>query len=271
MQRLLTLFFPAALIVLAAALGLRLGTQPPPAPSSGSADFEQRLEQLGLTEDQLEDTLVEGVQAFIARQQQAQVDAERTRRQEAAAALPPVDASTEPVRGPQTAEYSLIEYSDYECPYCKRFHATALEFFDRTDNLNWVYRHFPLESHEPQATRVAIVGECVADHLTPDAFWNFNDTYFAATRAGGRGMPGRTAGDLAQQVGLTGAQVDACLDDATLRQRVRDEFNEGRRAGVTGTPGIFIRHNPTGQALRIPGAVPLPDLEQRFASFRESL
>lgn len=271
MQRVLTLLLPAVFIVLAAALGLRLGTNPPAAPTPDKADFERRLEQLGLTEDQLEDTLVEGVEAFIARQQQAQMDAERTRRQEAAAALPAVDADNEPVRGPLAAEYSLIEYSDYECPYCKRFHATALEFFERTDNLNWVYRHFPLESHEPQATRVAIVGECVADNLNADAFWNFNDTYFAATRAGGRGMPGRTAADLAQQVGLTGAQVEACLDDATLRQRVRDEFNEGQRAGVTGTPGIFIRHNPSGQALRIPGAVPLRDLEQRFASFRESL
>ncbi len=254
-----------ALALIAIVAGVQVGNNPPSAPQASS--FEARLEQLGLTEDQLEDTLVRGVEAFIERQEQARQQALRDRQEAAAGTLPAVSSQRDFVRGPLDARFSLIEYSDYECPFCKRFHATALDFFEQQPDLNWAYRHFPLSSHEPQATRAAIIAECTGDALGAGAFWAFNDQYFAATRSGGRGMAGETARGLAERLGVPASALDACQQTPELAERVQESFAEGRSAGVTGTPGIFIRDNETGRVLRVPGAVPLPELQQRFDEF----
>lgn len=254
-----------ALALVAIIAGFQVGSNPPSAPNASG--FETRLEQLGLTEDQLEDTLVRGVEAFIERQEQARQQAQQDRQEAASGSLPAATSERDFVRGPLDARFSLIEYSDYECPFCKRFHATALDFFGQQPDLNWAYRHFPLSSHEPQATRAAVVAECTGDVLGAEGFWAFNDRYFAATRSGGRGMAGETARGLAESLGVPATALATCLENPELAQRVRNSFNDGRSAGVTGTPGIFIRDNDTGRVLRVPGAVPLPELQQRFEAF----
>lgn len=265
MNRLPILAALGALALVAVIAGFQVGNNPPSAPQAQG--FEARLVQLGLTEDQLEDTLVRGVEAFIARQEQAREQALRDRQEAAASSVPAVSGERDFVRGPLDARFSLIEYSDYECPFCKRFHATARDFFEQQPNLNWAYRHFPLSSHEPQATRAAIIAECTGDALGAEAYWAFNDQYFAATRSGGRGMAGETARGLAERIGVPAATLDACQETPELAERVRESFAEGRSAGVTGTPGIFIRDNETNRVLRVPGAVPLPELQQRFEAF----
>ena len=82
-------------------------------------------------------------------------------------------------RGSADARYVFIEYSDYDCPYCGRFHDSMKQLLDNRDDVAWVYRHLPLEQIHPQARGVANVAECVGeDGQNSEAFWLFTDAYF---------------------------------------------------------------------------------------------
>jgi protein-disulfide isomerase len=83
-------------------------------------------------------------------------------------------------RGSSNPTVYLIEYSDFQCPYCKSFHPTAQQVIDTYDNVAWVYRHFPLDAIHPLARPSAEASECVAELGGDDAFWKFADEIFGA-------------------------------------------------------------------------------------------
>src|SRR5204863_994561 len=94
------------------------------------------------------------------------------------------------VYGNPNARFTLIEYSDFECPYCKTVHLTLKKLIDDSGgDVNWVYRHFPLEFHNPGAQRQAEASECIAELSGNDSFWKFANAIYARTRAGGKGFP----------------------------------------------------------------------------------
>lgn len=83
------------------------------------------------------------------------------------------------IQGSSDAELILIEYSDYQCPYCQSFHQTAKEAIESYNGrVAWVYRHFPLDSIHPAARPAAIASECIAKLGSKEAFWNFSDAAF---------------------------------------------------------------------------------------------
>ncbi|WLD59169.1 DsbA family protein [Salinispirillum sp. LH 10-3-1] len=235
------------------------------------AAVDARLRELGLTEDQLQGTIQRGIENFILEQQQAQVRAEAQREEAMAARLRPIDPAEDFLRGAVDAEFSMIEYSDFECPFCKRFHSTAASFARDNPSLNWAHRHFPLRSHDPQSTMAAVGAECVGSLVDAQAYWQYTDAYYSGTRSGGRGVEGQSVVDLMVAVGVEVQAAARCLEDPNMIARVQAMSDEGQSAGVTGTPGIFIRHNPSGQVMRVPGAVPLPQLQNSFNQFRASV
>ncbi len=83
-------------------------------------------------------------------------------------------------RGPKNARFVLIEYSDFQCPFCDRFHPTAKDFITKNKNTAWVYRHFPLRSIHPYAQKLAEASECVWEQKGDDGFWAFADKVFEA-------------------------------------------------------------------------------------------
>ena len=80
------------------------------------------------------------------------------------------------VLGDKDAPITIVEYSDLDCPYCKRFHGTMHQVIDNYDNVNWVFRHFPLPQLHPDATNKAKTAECVGDVAGEDKFWAFVDS-----------------------------------------------------------------------------------------------
>lgn len=97
---------------------------------------------------------------------------------DAAAQIPPV-SDQDHVRGNRGAKVLLIEYSDFECPFCSNFHATAQQIIDEYgDDVAWIYRHYPLDQLHPNARPAAIASECVTEIGGDEAFWKFADEAF---------------------------------------------------------------------------------------------
>lgn len=98
-----------------------------------------------------------------------------------AAKLPKIK-STDHVRGNRNAKVFLIEYSDFQCPYCKRFHPTAQQVLKNyAEDVAWVYRHYPLDQIHPYARPAAVASECVTEIGGEEAFWKFADAVFEAS------------------------------------------------------------------------------------------
>jgi protein-disulfide isomerase len=163
--------------------------------------------------------------------------------------------SDDHVRGSRSAKIFLIEYSDYECPFCSRFHETAKQVLDEYGNdVAWVYRHYPLDQIHPSARSAAIASECVAEIGGEDAFWKFTDAIFADQTSI------EDLGGVASSVGAGGSGFTSCLESEKYDERVSSDLTEGTNAGVRGTPGNFIV-NQGGDVWFIPGAYPFEQIQ----------
>lgn len=162
----------------------------------------------------------------------------------------PAVTAADHVQGPADARYTLIEYSDYECPYCARLHNRVMPELRKRmgDDLRIVYRHRPLAMHNPEAKRAALAAECVADLGGEKAFWRFTDRLF------GQDSGGLAA--VARQVGIDGDKFSPCLDDKRHADRVQRDLKQARRLGVRGTPTMYVRRTGASEARRIRGAQP---------------
>lgn len=151
------------------------------------------------------------------------------------------------IRGNPSAQVTIIEFSDLQCPFCKRFHPTAQQALAEYGNkIRWVYKHFPLDAIHPEARPAAEASECVWEQKGNDGFWQFVDGVFENQDRIGAAL----YRELAQQIGVNMAQFENCVSSRKYQQKVEDDYNAGVAAEVRGTPGNFVNGEP------IPGAVP---------------
>jgi len=208
------------------------------------------------------------VQRYGVRQQQAQ----RKQQEEQAARQKELNKNVrkpDPLRdhllGDKGAEVTLIEFSDYECPYCKQFNGVPQEVVKRLGGrVNLVWRHFPLSFHDPMASREAVAAECAAKQGGNDAFWKFTDLVMARTASNGKGMPangGDPIAGLASELKLDAMAFKKCRDSGEMNSRIADDQNDGLKSGVSGTPGVIILNNKTRKTAFINGALPVDALE----------
>lgn len=165
------------------------------------------------------------------------------------------------VRGANNAKISVIEYSDFECPFCSRHHPTMNQLITDNDDVAWVYRHFPLNSIHPNAQKAAEASECAADQ---DKFWELADLMFEK-QAQGLTRPQLTA--LAREVGLNTSKFDDCVDSGKYADKVAADAIDGQTAGGTGTP-FSVVIGPDGTQVPVSGAVPLSQLQAVIDSLR---
>lgn len=172
----------------------------------------------------------------------------------------PVDLATDHIRGDKNAKVFVIEYSDFECPFCKRFHPTMQQLFsDYQGKVAWVYRHFPLSFHA-NAQKEAEASECASEQGGNDAFWKYADKILERTTSNGTGFALTDLVPLAKEIGLDDAKFKSCLDSGKYAKHVQQDEQEGQAAGVTGTPGSII-WTKDGKSQLISGAVPLSSLK----------
>ncbi len=138
------------------------------------------------------------------------------------------------VQGPATASVTLVEYGDYECPYCRAALA-VVEELQRVlpDDLRFVFRHFPLENIHPHARRAAEAAEAAASQ---GKFFEMHAALFEHQAALEDADLLRYAGEL----GLDTARFRAELREDTHADHVREDFRDGVRSGVRGTPTLYL-------------------------------
>jgi protein-disulfide isomerase len=158
------------------------------------------------------------------------------------------------IRGNKNAKIVLIEYSDYECPFCAKFHPTMQQVIEEMgDKVAWVYRHYPLPFH-PNAQKSAEGSECIAKLSGNDAFWKYSDALADAVNKDGRLSP-EAIDAAATTAGVNMTAFKSCLDSDEMATKVKDMSGAGGVAGISGTPGTIVVVDGKAQEL-IPGALP---------------
>ena len=170
------------------------------------------------------------------------------------------------IRGNENAKIVLVEFSDFECPFCQRFHPTMEQVMEEYgDQVAWVYRHFPLSFH-PNAQAAAEASECVAAQGGDDAFWTFTDTIFAKNEELGGSLTTAAITESAEATGVNMATFQECLDSGEMAGNVDADFSNGGTAGVQGTPGTFIVVDGEVKEI-IPGALPFAQVQPMIEQY----
>jgi protein-disulfide isomerase len=144
-------------------------------------------------------------------------------------------------QGPEDAPVTLVEYGDYQCPYCSRAHPVVKALQARLGRrLRFVFRNFPLTQIHRDALPAAIAAESVATVAGPDAFWAMHDLIFERQRDSAHSLRTPQLLAYAAEAGADAEQVARSLVSADLAARVHEDFMSGVRSGVNGTPTFFI-------------------------------
>ncbi|HXX29864.1 MAG TPA: thioredoxin domain-containing protein [Myxococcaceae bacterium] len=158
-------------------------------------------------------------------------------------------AATGPARGPANAKVTIVEFSDFQCPYCGAAFSTVEQLMQQyAGKVKLVFRQFPLPMH-PQAAKAAEASLCAADQ---GKFWEYHDLLF-------RNQKKLEVPDLkahAASAGLDTARFSQCLDSGEKKKQVDQDLEAGQAAGVNGTPAFFIN------GVFLNGAVPIEEFKK---------
>jgi protein-disulfide isomerase len=143
-------------------------------------------------------------------------------------------AATDPSIGRANAPVTLIEFSDFQCPFCQRVEPTLKKVRETYgDKIRIVWKDFPLTQIHPQAFKASEAAHCAGDQ---GKYWEYHDRLFGNQQALQPDDLKKHAGDL----GLNATTFAACLDSSKYGERVRDGVAEGTRLGVNSTPTIYV-------------------------------
>lgn len=258
LQRMLLIFAAVVLIVVAmggyfAYQSAKNTTQMVQSISQQMIAMQQQQMQQARTPSaaDLQEVVASAITNIAAEEQRKIVQAKQAAYQSAAEAVP----DGKHIYGNLNARFTLVEFSDLECPYCKRFHDTPKRLVDDSNgNVNWEWMHLPLSFHNPAAQYGAEAAECAAEIGGNRAFWMYVDEFFVQTRGNGQG-PSDLA-KVAEDVGVNVNQFRECMKSGRHRNKVQDQVNKAQKLGITGTPATFVVDNTTGKSQLLGGAQP---------------
>ncbi len=178
-----------------------------------------------------------------------------------------------PFMGDTNAKVTLVDFSDYHCPFCARHFRDTLPRivaeYVNTGKVKYVFRDFPIESLHPKAFKVHEAAYCAGEQ---GKYWEMHGRLFAKPnlQAGPKDLS-----DHAQALGLDVPAFEQCLESAKYASRVRKNIADGRNAGVNGTPSFFLGlTEPNGSPVKaqtmISGAQPYPSFKDAIESLLAS-
>jgi protein-disulfide isomerase len=175
------------------------------------------------------------------------------------------------------AQVTIVEYSDTECPFCKRHHQTLSKIFSeygKDGKVAWVYRHFPLDFHK-KAPKEAEATECASELGGSKAFWAYLGMIYDKTPSND-GLDLALLPEFAEQVGLDKAAFTKCLNSGKYAAKITEAKNAGLKAGARGTPYTVLVVRDGSKTQTVPlvneqgsslGALPYESLKAVVDSF----
>ena len=158
------------------------------------------------------------------------------------------------IKGNPKAEVTIVEYSDFECPFCKRHHDTMNKIVSERDDVRLVFRQFPLDSlHPKNARKAAVASECVNKLGGNDAFWKFIDEYFRTTPTNDRWNIDDELDRLVKFAGVDKKVFDTCYTSGEFDKHVQDDVDNAIATGGRGTPWNVII-TKSGKTMPLNGA-----------------
>jgi len=174
-----------------------------------------------------------------------------------AAANVPAPSASDHIVGSPTAPIVLVEYSDFQCPYCQLIYPSLKKIVaDSGGQVAWVMREFPLYQIHPNAMPAANAAECIAAQLGNSAWWQFADDDF--NNQANIGTDFFTAE--AQKLGADMTKYNTCITDSTYLTKIEGQITDAESAGGQGTPFTVVVNTKTGKQYPIAGAVPYAEL-----------
>lgn len=216
----------------------------PPSEADVQRFFEENKERApGRTLDQLKGPITEFLKSQRAQQARAQLVDELTKKGAAVKVTldPPRTAvaleSHDPARGPATAPITIIEFSDYQCPYCARVTPTL----DRLraaypDKIRIIFKDFPLPNH-PLAPKASEAAHCASDQ---NKYWEMHDRMFANQQQ----LDVPTLKQHAGELKLDQAKFDQCLDSGKFAGMIKADMEQGAKLGISSTPTLYVNGRP---------------------------
>jgi protein-disulfide isomerase len=146
----------------------------------------------------------------------------------------PVTEGRDHIQGPASAPVTIVEYGDFECPFCRQAHQMLQQLHNRAgDRFRLIFRHFPISQLHPHAQRAAEAAEAAAGQ---GQFWSMHDTLYEHQER----LDEDSLYRYAKTLGLDMPRFRSQMQEGGLRGRVREDFSSGLRSGVNGTPTFFI-------------------------------
>ncbi len=176
--------------------------------------------------------------------------------------LRPVDA-TDHILGNPKADLVVIEYSDTECPFCKRFQGTMQQImsdYGKDGKVAWVYRQMPLQQLHSKAPKEAEATECVAELGGNDKFWAYVDSIYETTNSNDSLDPAQLP-ILAAKIGIDAKAFDTCLSSGKYAQKIKASIAEGTLAAGTQATPFSVIVDKKGNTYPIEGAYPYATLK----------
>jgi len=176
-----------------------------------------------------------------------------------------ISLDDDPVKGNLNAPITIVEFSDFQCPFCAKFHSTTLpqlevNYID-SGKVKFVYRDFPIQSIHPNAVPAAFAAECADEQ---GMFWEYHDLVFENQKKW-QGLSGSVMIDTFEQyaleLGLNTSDFNTCFESGKYVDEVTKDLQDGASYGITGTPGFFIGNDELGY-VKIIGAQPYPVFER---------
>lgn len=162
-----------------------------------------------------------------------------------------ITADDDPCLGPEKAKVTVIEFSDFQCPFCGRARAAVNQMIETyKSDLRYCFRDFPLSFH-PDAFLASVAAQCAFDQGN-EKFWDYNKKLFNAQKD----LKANSLKQYAKELGLDANAFNQCLDSQKFGAEVQKDLEQGSQAGVSGTPAFFVN------GILVSGAQP-------FANFKE--
>lgn len=174
-----------------------------------------------------------------------------------------VSVDDDPVLGNENAKVTLIEFSDYECPFCKRhfdqtFSQLKKEYID-TGKVKLVFRDLPLPFHDPMATTEAIAANCAREQGDDSTYYKYHDEIFKRTKSNGNGLSVDDLYTISTDLGLSVDVLKTCVDSGKYKEEVSKDLADSSTVGANSTPTFFIGKSSTDGVItgtKIVGAQP---------------